>query len=575
MFGSQFFFHSFFKSISSAVFAPLMDAVPTSPRSKRFAMHFRQRTPTVNIVNQFASPDRPSSSGKVSAGTDGTRPSVIYTLDMSPSLSRIRPRGPRQETNASFATRAPIPRSQSSDHYSYLYGSPATGQGPRSMKTSEATIVTNATTTQPAFESDAFAVHMPSTREPILGPRAPRAPRGEPSSPTKAQTDAYQTYKRKAQEVRERNHQEGVRIPSQIKSYDYAYAHAEPPRNARMPDNSPDQQPAGSFPASPPILQQGWAPPVRSPKGPRSVSEGSYIIGRKPVGHSNASNSSKMRAQKHDRVDTQRGASVTTSPSRSKPSPIKIRIRAKSRAAEPVQKESFWTLYNRSPQPASAETSRSTSPSKPGLVSTDIRPNEHVFGHTTADITGTPARTASHAGKPAKLPTKGASRWAWLRSTIALKPSPTLPKTPPPLNTPNTLKSYIDPFLSIATPTASAPSTPHTSRPSSPRKLVPRHKPQPSISSDNPAGKFETGYQQIKSLTSLVLKICLVVYVLIALYFVLDAIRETARAMGAPLRWARWVWGWLWIVGKWIWEALVRVWVRWGVKVRWKGGRWW
>jgi hypothetical protein len=85
--------------------------------------------------------------------------------------------------------------------------SPTPKQQPRSRKTTDATIRTDATETQPAFESDAFAIHMPTTREPILFSPVLRA---KLSSPSKAQVDAYQTYKRKAHEVQERNHREGV-----------------------------------------------------------------------------------------------------------------------------------------------------------------------------------------------------------------------------------------------------------------------------------------------------------------------------------------------------------------------------
>ena len=88
---------------------------------------------------------------------------------------------------------------------------------PSSRKTGHATIYTDATGDHAAFESDAFAVHMPTTRIPIIDrPVAPRRP-----SPV-AQAEAFRTYQEKAHQVRARNHSTGVRVPSKIISYDYA-----------------------------------------------------------------------------------------------------------------------------------------------------------------------------------------------------------------------------------------------------------------------------------------------------------------------------------------------------------------
>ncbi|KAF2684318.1 hypothetical protein K458DRAFT_388785 [Lentithecium fluviatile CBS 122367] len=56
---------------------------------------------------------------------------------------------------------------------------------------------------------------MPTTREPILDTPVFRA---KLPSPSKAQVEAYQTYERKVQQVRERNNSEGVRVPSKIVS---------------------------------------------------------------------------------------------------------------------------------------------------------------------------------------------------------------------------------------------------------------------------------------------------------------------------------------------------------------------
>jgi hypothetical protein len=70
------------------------------------------------------------------------------------------------------------------------------------------------------------------------------------------------------------------------------------------------------------------------------------------------------------------------------------------------------------------------------------------------------------------------------------------------------------------------------------------------------------------------------VYAVIAVWFVLDAIREAFNTITAPFRVVKWLGGWIGVLALWLWTVGVRTWERWGFKVALKGGwmwgmRWW
>ncbi|KAF2656880.1 hypothetical protein K491DRAFT_595945 [Lophiostoma macrostomum CBS 122681] len=456
------------------------------------------------------------------------------------------------------------------------------GPSPRSRKTAEATIATDATETHPAFESDAFAVHMPTTREPILEPPVFRA---KLPSPSRAQVEAYHTYKEKAEQVREKQQQEGVRVPSKIVSYDYTCAQA-PPQPRVDPESRagspPNTEPAGSFPASPPVPQHGWARPAHHIQGPRSMSESMPLrIGRKPISLTGARpNDSKTRS--FSRYDVSAGATHSTmSPSPSpKPHTVKIRLKPKSQDVPHVQREkdSWWSFTNHSPQ-NSANSSRSSSPTKNPFLSTTSTAANTLFGYGTHNANGTTAgasKTPRTPQKPVKVAPKSPSRWAWLRPSGPRIAKPTATLNVSPASTkPSVIKAtpYIDPFVLHASPVPTQPTTPTCSRPASPKKLV---RPQHASSSEN--RKFESGFLQVKSLASLLLKLCLVVYVLVGLYFLLDAVREAVHVLGAPFRAIKLLLGYIWFGGAFVAKFVARSWEKWGFKVALKGGwkgKWW
>lgn len=463
---------------------------------------------------------------------------------------------------------------------------------PSSRKTGHATIHTDATDQHEAFESDAFAVHMPTTRLPILD----RPLRSTKPSPA-AQAEAYQTYKEKARQMRERNNSSGVQIPSKIVSYDYA----SPSRTQRTPIVKEVSQPlgspspAGSFPISPPLPQAGWARPERvkptlvRPRDAGVTSKTYTSHKSNGLGCSSVESTVTYRKFHHD---AEAGATCS-SPSPSQPAPIRVRIKPRVLVTESqrVQTESKASLYSRSSSTASPPTSRSPSPVKsmPNFTRHNSVEGDSLFGYRSKDRTGTVAGAASSSGSdkekdtkktaeaPKKVITKRtlASRWPWLRPAGPRVAKPVLPPIAMSNIEPRT-SAYVDPFVRHALPTAPTPAvlrSPAASRPASPRKTARATTPAPH-------GEFETGFAQIKQLTYLLCKVGFALYAIIALWFILDAVREAMHTIGAPFRLMKFLGGFLWIGLIWLAQFCLRMWERWGFKVALRGGwmwkmRWW
>lgn len=551
-----------------------MESLPTFPSNKRYAMHFKHQTPIDNFITaRFPNPKTAHlSPSNVSIATYHTPEGFKEALALSQSPPPPPPPPPHASKSPSPA-RQPLTRSQSSSWWMEIRKSPTPKQqGPRSRKTGEATIRTEATENEPAFESDAFAVHMPTTREPILDAPVFRA---KLPSPSKAQVEAYHTYKHKADLARERQQVQGVQVPSKLISYDYAFANAAREyQSVELDESSPpsptDFAPAGSFPASPPILQHGWAKPAPRLHGPRAMSEGTHLFNPSPTGNVRANNSPPRYYQRTANAET--GTSRSTPTPSPKPSTITVRLKPKGSVPGPVtdrpQEESKWGLYNRSPQ-SSSNGSRSPSPTKPNFLYTTTA-NDTVFGYGSKNINGTVADVSkTPQTSPTKLPKtatkeKATGRWAWLRPVGPRAAKPTGTQT---IHTPVAAAkttAYIDPFVLHASPVPSKPTTPSSSRPASPKKPIHSLPPQNIDKST-----FETGFAQIKSLTSLLLKLCLLIYALVGLYFLLDAIRQVVSMMGAPFRGMKVVMSWCWIGVVWLAKLGVKGWERFGENVSW------
>ncbi|KAF2113263.1 hypothetical protein BDV96DRAFT_648231 [Lophiotrema nucula] len=522
-------------------------------------MHFGHTPPQSFITARFPNPKTAHlSPSNVSIATYSTP----ETMEEALALSSKPPSPLAHQT----PTRQPLPRAQSSSWWLHIGKSPTPKQEPRSRKTDEATIITDATNTQPAFESDAFAIHMPTTREPILDPPPVRI---KLPPPTQGQVDAYHTYKQKAHYVAQMEYK-NQRPPSKIVSYDYAYANtsSQPLElDVSPPSSPPTYSPAGSFPVSPPVPQHGWARARQQVNNSRIVSEPSYIsLPRKPVGLGNVRNNTSSG---YAHADVGSGARATPSPT---PTKIRVRVLPKQRTPvepEPVQKESWATLFTKPSPQSSTNGSRTPSPTKSNFAYTS--PTDTLFGFSLNDITGTAATSkAKVKGTPAK------SRWAWLRPAgpRVAKPTATAINSVAAASAKSN-SAYVDPFILHGTPVPTHPNTPAASRPSSPKKII---RPAPPLHPSQPAGKFEAGFAKVTSVSSLILKICLFIYALVGLYFVLDAIREAVHALGAPFRCVKFVLGYLWIVGGWLAMVIGKGWDRWGFKIALKGGwkgRWW
>ncbi|KAF1834054.1 hypothetical protein BDW02DRAFT_589219 [Decorospora gaudefroyi] len=443
----------------------------------------------------------------------------------------------------------------------YSSGQRAPKREPSSKKTGHATIRTDATESQAAFESDAFAVHMPTTRLPIVE---------QPISPTKhsrqAQVESYRTYEEKARQVRERNNSQGVQVPPKIASYNNACTGGVEKSSPFARASSPTSNvhtPAGSFPVSPPLAQSTWEhrerrqaiyiPHTRTTDEPRSTT---HTPCKPLIAHGNISpNTTRFRS----RADSEAGASPSPT---IRAAPIKVLITPKV-VPEGVSTESSYHLYNSPPTSTTmrttATTSRSTSPAKsmpnftPG-ASSSLPPKDPT--------------TKTNAPEKAKADTIKRTRWPWHR--------PSGPRLGKPTTTPERVRStYVDPFARLATPPA-PPTTlhkvpiPSSLRPASPRKLV------------RPAEEAGAEHQLCHGLGLAVflLKIALYIYIVIAIWFVLDAIREAFHTIGLPFRVASVAGQYVWMGICWAARVFMRGWAKWGFRVALKGGwmwrmRWW
>ncbi|OCK82055.1 hypothetical protein K432DRAFT_391605 [Lepidopterella palustris CBS 459.81] len=441
-----------------------------------------------------------------------------------------------------------------------IRSSPITGTTtPWSRKTSSATILTERSGNQPAFESDAFAVNMPTTREhiePTHGEFRARLP-----SPSSAQVAAYQHYAERAR--RSASHEYHLEhIPARIVSYDHAYEN--------MPSNTQyvlelDATPPSSLHLDSPrafstSLSACPVEPYYYTSNPRSVSSSSqHSITRKPFGESpshqsndapyvryrTVATSSREPASGHRRLYHDVECGAEHSPSISPKGKWKAKVRNKQKHHDRTQsqqqadkppKESWWSLYTRSiPQPAPATAPQPThlpfsSPKPTQSYAIKVAPS---FWHTAPQFSTTSVTPPPNTARPH---TKAS---AWLRPA-------TTPSHPQNSSTSATTTGYIDPFAP-----SPPPLHPHTTTATSPRKLArsPGPRPPPSLSTHPStvtpkfrAAAFEAEPAQVKRLATLILKICLVVYVAVGLYYILDAVRETIWIMMWPVRVTGTVW---------------------------------
>ncbi|KAF2805594.1 uncharacterized protein BDZ99DRAFT_574499 [Mytilinidion resinicola] len=438
-------------------------------------------------------------------------------------------------------------RSNSKDWWMEIKSSPATKGTQRSRKTSNATILTDGEGEEPAFESDAFAILMPTTREPIEPPaERPKCEfRAKLPSPSLAQVAAYQHY---AEKTRRNASQEYKKepVPNRIASWDYAYPdpHSAPEvvmEQRLTPPMSPPTDSPGTFPASPPLSP--LVPPHHT-RHPRSISTPAHSVARKPVA---AESSSRQQDHTLPR-DTLGGAehSPPLSPSIAKDK-VKIRVKAKAKTEpEKPQKVSWWSLYARSAPTITATTRSHTSSSSSGSSSSSA--------HTTSR---TPSPTKNRVvAPPAVAYTLKETPGAWHTAPITTNAT-TDPATHPKPQTPRTrgLGFYLSwlkpagPRPPTPTPTPAPYSSPFTTT-QTPRlhKLngVPAHL------AATPAARAQNGFAQLQRAVLLLLKVCLVLYVAVGAWFVLDAVREAMWVVTWPVQAVGLVFG---VLGRVLWEV--------------------
>lgn len=479
-------------------------------------------------------------------------------------------------------------------------------RAPSSRKTGHATILTDAIDGHDAFESDAFAVHMPTTRIPIIDAPVSRL---KPGSSTKAQAEAVRTYKEKAKQARERNNSVGVRVPPNIASYESIYACI--PKNetsipaALKPSNSPPA-PAGAFPVSPPVHQGRWA--GHKPK-PESVANMSKIpsntsVYRKPTvsGVTTAAAVIKESIQ-YVRTDANGGASRPVSPPKSTTVKISLKPKNPTVKIESCKLESCQSggcqvehcrgLYYRPTHVERTATSRSPSPTKtmPNFTRQYSVEGDSIFGYKIKDSLGTSAgahNSSSSEDEKPKAPTTKTQdnkcpppkrtltdRWPWIRKGVgaSIGKPPAAPAPDPPVRGPASKRPvsvYVSPFDAILSPPrtpphvrptplrpsaaaaakATAATNSSTIRPASPKKdaVISRTSTPTLPATFASRTNFDTGFAQIKAFLLLTLKICLALYAVVALWFVLDAIREALCVICVPFRLLGHVVGCVWAV---------------------------
>jgi hypothetical protein len=397
------------------------------------------------------------------------QPSSPKTLEEILAIA-VSPRAPQPPPHAvgTVASKPQHSKSTPLRSASSPLKSALTVRAPSSRKTGHVTIHTDGADGHESFESDAFAVHMPTTRIPIID--APIL-RPKPTLPTRAQIEAVHTYKQKAKQARERNDSIGVRVPPSIASYDHAYANT-PGATAAIPavlkpSRSPPA-PLGAFPTSSPLQQREQAE-----SGPRAahtvatnIISSNTSVYRKPavLGATTAATVIEESVQ-FVRADSKGGASRPTTPPKSTTVKISMNPKtpspAKARTAPAIKVETVLTeadrtqscneehhrgLYYRTPHVESATPSRSPSPTKtmPNFTRQYFIEGDSIFGYKVKDPLGAVAgasnsvTSSSDDEKPKASTNKPQNdskqsppkrtiveRWPWVRKGAAVGKPPT------------------------------------------------------------------------------------------------------------------------------------------------------
>lgn len=198
---------------------------------------------------------------------------------------------------------------------------------------------------------------------------------------------------------------------------------------------------------------------------------------------------------------------------------------------------------------------------------------DSIFGYKVKDPLGTVAgadKSASNSDEEKPKPSaikqsaKGApkrtltDRWPWIRKGggvgAGIGKPPTMAAPDPPVKAPvkpmskRPVSTYVSPFEGLASPSTTAPPTvkPVPGRPaaaaktatpqaSSPKKVPDGLRSASPVVPDVGSG-LDTGLKQIQAFIVLSVKVGLALYIVVALWFVLDALREALCVVCVPLR---------------------------------------
>lgn len=379
----------------------------------------------------------------------------------------------------------------------------------RSRKTSTTTILTEAVNDQPAFESDAFAVNMPTTREPAEAY----------NSPYPAQVAAYHLYAEKARRNASCEYHIEHASPATV-SYDYAYENIPSnPHCVLEPDATPPSSPPtispGAFPSSPPEPS-----PATSSHSSRS---GSVIAPRHSIAHKPIGTGPGPRQSMKDNKINHRNASTGAEhPTRILPTKTKTRPTTRAGGHEPGQAHTQthqqplgkpWWYFSTPPHEPSPSSFSYKAPNAYALKEAPV--SWHAAPHIHSS-TPTPTR---HRARSFGL--------AWLR----------------PNNTRHNHSSNSASTTSVDSFAFASPSKRKLFRPLGPRE-EPRSK----------ARGFDEWCESVQWAVKLIAKVCLVVYLTVGAWYVLDTMREVLWVVSWPGRM-------VWMVCRWVGEA----WERFGI----------
>jgi hypothetical protein len=174
----------------------------------------------------------------------------------------------------------------------------------------------------------------------------------------------------------------------------------------------------------------------------------------------------------------------------------------------------------------------------------------------------------------------------------APSPSPSLPPSPPPLpvttpHHPTKLhKPTPDPDpiphhpTKLQKPIPEPEPAPHhptklqRPNPNKPKSPTPEADPAPAPDPEptpeptpTPESHVTTGFSQLSTFAFFLLRMAFYIYVVIAIFVVLDALREAVIAVGAPFRALKELSGWVYVAVVSVAKIMMVIWAKWGVTV--------